>query len=61
MWGCILKAEAIEIDDPFAGEKELKMEALLSKISNFGQDLNVWSFEDVTNAYEPPIDTSSPN
>lgn len=55
------EAEAIEIDDPFAGEEELEMETLLSKISTSGQDLVMSSFEDDVDAYEPPIDTSSPN
>ena len=55
------EAEAIEIDDPFAGEEELEMETLLSKISTSGQDLDMSSFDDDENAYEPPIDTSSPN
>ena len=55
------EAEAIEIDDPFAGEEELEMETLLSKISISGQDLDMSSFDDDVDAYEPPIDTSSPN
>ncbi|XP_068704078.1 uncharacterized protein [Montipora foliosa] len=55
------EAEAIEIDDPFAGEEELEMETLLSKISTSGQDLDMSSFNDDVDAYEPPIDTSSPN
>ena len=55
------EAEAIEIDDPFAGEEELDMETLLSKISTSGQDLDMSSFDDDVDAYEPPIDTSSPN
>ena len=55
------EAEANEIDDPFAGEEELEMEILLSKISTSGQDLDMSSFHDDVDAYEPPIDTSSPN
>ena len=55
------EAEAIEIDDPFAGAGELEMETLLSKISTSGQDLDMSSFDDDVDAYEQPIDTSSPN
>ena len=34
---------------------------MLSKISTLGQDLDMSSFNDDVDAYEPPIDTSSPN
>ena len=51
------EAEAIDIDDPFADEEELEMET----ISTSGQDLDMSSFDDDVDAYEPPIDTSSPN
>ena len=55
------EAKAIEIDDPFPGEEELEMETLMSKISTLGQDLDMSSIDDDVDAYEPPIDTSSPN
>ena len=55
------EAEAIEIDNPFAGEEELEMETLLSKISTTGQDLDKSSFDDDVDEYEPPTDTSSRN
>ena len=51
----------IEIHDPFAREEELGMETLLSKISTSLQDLDMSSFDDDGDAYEPLIDTSSPN
>ena len=39
------EVEAIEIDDPLAGEEGLEMETLLSKIFTSGQDLDISSFE----------------
>ena len=53
------EAEAIEIDDPFAGQEELQMETLLSKISTSGHDLDMSNFDDDVDTCEPPIDTSS--
>ena len=51
----------IEFVDSFAGEEKLEMETLLSKISTLGQNLDMSSFDDDIDAYEPPIDISSPN
>lgn len=52
--------EAMEVDDdPFAGEEELDMKELLNKISGTsGQELHL---EEEVDAYEKPVDSTSPN